>query len=60
MWVFTGIPSAFYLAGTVIMFLGYKITDEDAAMYAKANAEEWLNLHNKHKVVRQQLKLLPS
>jgi len=39
MWIFTGIPSAFYLAGAIIMFLGYKITDEDAAMYAKANAE---------------------
>ena len=39
MWVFTGIPSAFYLLGAIIMFLGYKITDEDAAMYAKANAE---------------------
>jgi Na+/melibiose symporter-like transporter len=44
MWVFTGIPSAFYLLGAIIMFLGYKITDEDAAMYAKANAERMAKL----------------
>lgn len=38
MWIFGGTPALSYGLGSLIMFLGYKITDEDAAMYAKANA----------------------
>jgi GPH family glycoside/pentoside/hexuronide:cation symporter len=38
MWIFGGIPAAFYLLASLIMFFGYKITDEDAAMYARENA----------------------
>ncbi|HZK24022.1 MAG TPA: MFS transporter [Oscillospiraceae bacterium] len=38
MWIFGGIPAGFYLLASLIMLLGYKITDEDAAMYARENA----------------------
>ncbi|HZK24021.1 MAG TPA: MFS transporter [Oscillospiraceae bacterium] len=38
MWIFGGIPAGFYLLASMIMFFGYKITDEDAAMYARENA----------------------
>ncbi|KPU45194.1 putative symporter YjmB [Oxobacter pfennigii] len=34
-----GIPAAFYVVAAVLMIVGYKITDEDAAKYAAANIE---------------------
>lgn len=42
MWVFSGIPAIFSLIGAIIMQAGYRITDEDAARYAKANAEKMI------------------
>lgn len=39
MWVFSGAPAIFTLLGAIVMFIGYNITDEDALMYAKANAK---------------------
>lgn len=39
MWLMGGLPSAFYLLGALVMFIGYKITDADAAKYAAENAE---------------------
>lgn len=40
--VLTGvIPAAFTLLGAVVLAIGYKITDENAAMYAKANVERY-------------------
>lgn len=38
MWIFGGIPAVLYLAASMTMHFGYKITDEDAAFYAKENA----------------------
>jgi Na+/melibiose symporter-like transporter len=35
------IPAVFTLIGAVILAVGYKITDENAAMYAKANIEKY-------------------
>lgn len=35
------IPAVFTLIGVVILAVGYKITDENAAMYAKANVEKY-------------------
>lgn len=37
-----GVPAIFYIVAAIIMLVGYKISDEDAAMYAKANAEKML------------------
>lgn len=39
MWVFAGIPGLVAIVGAIVMLIGYKISDEAAAMYAKANAE---------------------
>jgi Na+/melibiose symporter-like transporter len=39
MWLLGGIPAAFYLLGSIVMAIGYRITDADAALYAKENAE---------------------
>lgn len=38
MWIFGGIPAVAYLLASIVMLVGYKITDEDAAMYARENA----------------------
>lgn len=40
MWLLGGLPAAFYLIAALVMAVGYKITDEDAAKYAAANAEK--------------------
>lgn len=39
MYIFGGIPAVLYLAAALTMQFGYKITDEDAARYARENAE---------------------
>ena len=39
MWLLGGVPAIFYAGAAIIMMLGYRITDEDAAIYAKFNAE---------------------
>ncbi|MGI6659670.1 MAG: MFS transporter [Dethiobacteraceae bacterium] len=38
MWIFGGIPAVCYFLASMVLFFGYKITDEDAAMYARENA----------------------
>lgn len=38
MLIFGGIPAVLYVLGSLTMLFGYKITDEDAAMYARENA----------------------
>ncbi|KPU43804.1 melibiose carrier protein [Oxobacter pfennigii] len=40
MWILGGIPAALYALSGLIMLIGYKITDADAAKYAAANAEK--------------------
>lgn len=44
MYLLGGLPSVFYILAALVMGLGYKITDADAAMYAKANAERTAKL----------------
>jgi Na+/melibiose symporter-like transporter len=38
MWIFGGIPAVCYFLASLVMLFGYKITDEEAAMYARENA----------------------
>ncbi len=38
MYLFGGIPAICYLVGSLVMLLGYKITEEDALKYASENA----------------------
>ena len=37
-------PAVLMVIGAVIIMLGYKLTDEQAAMYARANAERELSV----------------
>ncbi|MPW26501.1 MFS transporter [Alkalibaculum sp. M08DMB] len=39
MWLIGAFPAVFYISAALIMLFGYKITDEDAAKYARVNAE---------------------
>lgn len=38
MWIFGGVPALLNTLASLTMLFGYKITDEDAAFYAKENA----------------------
>lgn len=49
MWILGGIPAVFYVVAALLMLIGYRITDADAAKYAAANAEKVAKMMSEQK-----------